>query len=77
MRSIEKNRKQGSNLPISIKLVVKIVLVVIGFSVWGNNFLWIMLGVYLGWGIIKGVLSCLISLIVLVGILSFLLSLIF
>jgi hypothetical protein len=77
MRSIEKNRKQGSNLPISIKLVVKIVLVVIGFSVWGSNFLWVVLGVYLGWGIIKGVLSCLISLIVLVGILSFLLSLIF
>jgi hypothetical protein len=34
MRSIEKNRKQGSNLPISIKLVVKIALVAVGFSVW-------------------------------------------
>jgi hypothetical protein len=56
---------------------VKVVLVVIGFSVWGSNFLWVVLGVYLGWGIIKGLLSCLISLIVLAGILSFLFSLIF
>jgi len=57
MRSIEKNRKQqGSNLPISIKLIVKIALVAVGCSVWGTGFLWALAGLYLFLPVIRGIL---------------------
>jgi UPF0716 family protein affecting phage T7 exclusion len=61
MRSIEKNRKQGSNLPISIKLVVKIALVVWGFSVWGTGFIWALVGLYLFLPILRGIISVLVG----------------
>ena len=57
MRSIVKNRKQGSNLPISIKLVLKIVLAVLGFCVWGTGFIWALVGLYLFLPVIRGILS--------------------
>lgn len=78
MRSIEKNRKQRSAyLPINIKLVVKIALVVLGFSVWGTGFIWVLVGLYLGWEVIKQLLSCLVLVAVLLIILALLVSLIF
>jgi UPF0716 family protein affecting phage T7 exclusion len=61
MRSIEKNRKQGSNLPISIKLVVKIVAVALGFCVWGTGFIWALVGLYLFLPILRGILSVLVG----------------
>lgn len=75
MSNIEKNRKQRfTSLPISIKLVLKIVLVAAGFCLWGSGFVWVLLGLWLAWGIIKGVLSCLLSLLVLAGIVIILIS---
>ncbi|MDH6312821.1 hypothetical protein M2137_001606 [Parabacteroides sp. PFB2-10] len=62
MRSIVKNRKQGSNLPISIKLVVKIVLVALGCSVWGTGFIWALVGLYLFLPVIRGILSFFVGL---------------
>ncbi len=62
MRSIVKNRKQGSNLPISIKLVVKIVLAVLGFCVWGTVFIWALVGLYLFLPVIRGILSFFVGL---------------
>ncbi|MDR0824717.1 MAG: hypothetical protein LBN74_06445 [Prevotella sp.] len=62
MRSIVKNRKQGSSLPISIKLVVKIVLVALGFSVWGTGFIWALVGLYLFLPILRGILSLFVGL---------------
>lgn len=62
MRSIEKNRKQGSNLPISIKLVVKIALVAVGFSVWGTGFIWALAGLYIFLPVIRGILSFFVGL---------------
>ena len=62
MRSIEINRKQGSNLPISIKLVVKIALVALGFSVWGTGFIWALVGLYLFLPVIRGILSFFVGL---------------
>jgi len=57
MRSTEKNRKQRSTyLPISIKLVVKIVLVALGFCVWGAGFIWTLVGLYLFLPVIRGIL---------------------
>jgi hypothetical protein len=61
MRSIVKNRKQGSNLPISIKLVVKIALAALGFSVWGTGFIWALVGLYLFLPILRGILSVLVG----------------
>lgn len=62
MRSIVKNRKQGSNLPISIKLVVKIVLVALGCSVWGTGFIWALVGLYLFLPVIGGILTFFVGL---------------
>ena len=62
MRSIVKNRKQGSNLPISIKLVVKIVAVVLGCSLWGTGFIWALVGLYLFLPVIRGILSFFVDL---------------
>ncbi len=57
MRSIVKNRKQGSYLPISIKLGIKIVLVALGFLLWGKGFIWALVGLYLLLPILRAVLS--------------------
>lgn len=70
----EKKGKQDNYQPISIKLGLKIVLVSVGCMVWGINFLGVVLGVYLAWGIIKQVLSCLLSLVLLIGLIALLIS---
>ncbi len=74
MRSIVKNRKQGSNLPISIKLVVKIALVALGFSVWGTGFIWALVGLYLFLPVIQGILSFFVGLGAIILFLFILLS---
>lgn len=79
MRTIEKiQRKQESiNLPTSMKLVVKIVATAVGFYVWGMDFIWVILGVVFCWNILKGIASCLFSLICLIGFFWFLFTHIF
>lgn len=62
MRSIVKNRKQGSNLPISIKLVLKIALVALGCSVWGTGFIWALVGLYLFLPVVRGILCFFVGL---------------
>ena len=59
MRSTEKNRKQRptADHPISIKWVLKIVLAVLGFCVWGTGFIWALVGLYLFLPVIRGILS--------------------
>ena len=77
IRTAEKNKKQRfSNLPISIGSILKIAFAVAGFALWGWSFVAIVAGVYLAWEIIKGVLSCLLSLIVIVGFVILLIVLI-
>lgn len=64
MRSIVKNRKHRTTayLPISIKLVVKIALVALGFFIWGTGFIWALVGVYLFFPIVRGILTVLVGL---------------
>lgn len=63
MRSTAKNRKQRSTyLPISIKLVVKIVLAALGFWIWGTGFMWALLGLYLFLPVVRGILSFFVGL---------------
>lgn len=78
IRTAEKNRKQRfSNLPISIGSILKIAFAVVGFALWGWSFVAVVAGIYLAWTIIKGVLSCLISLAVIMVFILLLIVLIF
>ena len=78
IQTAEKNRKQRfSNLPISIGWVLKTAFVVAGFALWGWSFVAVVAGIYVAWVIIKGVLSCLLSLAVIIGFILLLTVLIF
>lgn len=75
MRSIEKNRKQRSTyLPISIKLVVKIALMALGFCVWGTGFIWALAGFYLAFPVLRGILSCVLALNVVIAFMYIMLT---
>ena len=74
MRNTAKKMKQSSYLPISIKLVLGITLIIIGFSVFGSSFLGVLLGLYLTWKIIKILLSCFINLLIIVALIAYLLN---
>lgn len=78
IRTAEKNRKQRfSNLPINIGSILKIAFAVAGFALWGWSFVATCAGIYLAWAIIKGVLSCLVSLAVIACFILLLIVLIF
>lgn len=75
MRSIEKNRKQRSTyLPISIKFLVKAVLVVLGLSVWGTGFVWALMALYLFLPIFRAVLSLIVGTGVIIAFILIILS---
>jgi len=76
MRNIEKNRKQRPTayLPISIKLVLKIALVILGFCVWGTGFIWALVGLYFFLPLLRAILSCLLTLVAVLAIIFFLLT---
>mgnify|MGYP005768379747 FL=1 len=80
MKSTEnKNRNQKtSNLPLSIgagvRAGLKIGAVVLGFYLFGSGFFWVVLAFLLCYNILRGILSCLVSLVVLIGFFSFLFS---
>lgn len=72
--------QQPSNLPfsiVSVKALFKILFCVWGFSVWGREFLWVVLGLVFCYDIIRGLFSCLVSLVALIGFFYFLLTQIF
>lgn len=78
MIQTEKNMKHRSSyLPISIGWVLKIGLTVAGFCIWGIDFIWVVLGLVFCWNILKSLVSCLISLICLIGFFYFLFTHIF
>ena len=76
MRSIEKNRKQRPTayLPINIKLVVKLALVALGCYVWGAGFIWALVGLHLVLPVLRGILSCLLTLGVVIALIFILFS---
>ena len=83
MRSKEKNKwlQKSSSLPFSIKsgLVawVKFGVAAVGFYLWGFDFIWVILGFVFCYNILRGILSCLVSLVVLIGFFYFLFTHIF
>ena len=71
-------RKQESNYsPLRIKSVVVLVATVAGCCIWGMGFIWVVLGLYLYWNILKGIAYFLLSLTVLIGFFYFLFTHIF
>ena len=83
MKSTEnKNRKpKTSNLPLSmgagLRAELKIGAVALGFHLFGSGFIWVVLAFVFCYDILRGILSCLLSLVVLIGFFSFLFSQIF
>lgn len=83
MKSTEnKNRKpKTSNLPLSIgaglRAGLKIGAVALGFYLFGSGFVWAIWAFVFCYNILRGILSCLLSLFVLIGFFSFLFSQIF
>lgn len=83
MKSTEKNNRnqKTSNLPLSIgagvRFGLKIGAIAVGFCLFGNGFLWVVLALFFCSNLLRGILSCLLSFVVLIGFFSFLLSLIF
>lgn len=62
-QTAEKNKKQRSSyLPISIGWVLKIVLIIVGYSLWRTGFIWALVGLYLFYDVIRGILLCLLML---------------
>lgn len=72
--------QQPSNLPFSIdsvKALLKVLFCVWGFYVWGVEFFWVVLGFVFCFDIIRGMFSCLVSLVALIGFFYFLFTHIF
>ena len=83
MRNNEKNKwnQKSSTLPLSIKSSlrawVKFGVAAFGFYVWGLDFIWVVLGFVFCYNILRSVLSCLVSLLALIGFFYFLFTHIF
>ena len=78
MESIEKNRKQRfTSLPINISWIIRIVIGIAGFYLWGYAFIWAILGLYLIFSIIRKLMSCLVVIFVLIALFIHLTSIIF
>lgn len=74
----EKNMKRRSSyLPISIGWVLKIGFAVAGFALWGWVFVVAVAGLYIGFRLLKGLLSCLLSLLILAVVITLLIAVIF
>lgn len=59
-QTAEKNKKQRTFYhPISIWLIFKIALIIGGYSLWGTGFIWALVGLYLFYDVLRGILSCL------------------
>ncbi|MDU1892849.1 MAG: hypothetical protein E6767_19385 [Dysgonomonas sp.] len=60
-------KQRSTYLPISIKLVLKIAFAVAGIALWGWSFVAVVAGFYFGFKLLKGLLSCLFSLLLLLA----------
>ena len=70
-------KHRSSYLPISIGWVLKIGFAVAGFALWGWTFVAVVTGVYIGFRLLKGLLSCLLSLLILAVAIALLVTIIF
>lgn len=62
-QTAEKNKKQRSSyLPISMAWILRIVLIIVGYSLWGAGFIWALASLYLFYDMIRAIVSCLLML---------------
>ena len=82
MKSTTKNNRtqKTSNLPHSIgagaRAAAQLGAAVLGFHLFGNGFLWVVLAVLFCSNLLRGIFSCLLSFVVLIALFSFLFTLI-
>jgi hypothetical protein len=77
-RNEDTNRKQRTiYLGISIGWVLKIVFIGAGIAVWGWGFVAVAVGLYFGFKVLKGLLSCLLSLLIIAVVITLLVAIIF
>ena len=78
MKQTEKISKQRFTfLPISIWWILKVAFAVAGLALWSWSFVAVVVGAYILWGVVKTLLSCLVSLLVLAVIICIVIVLIF
>ena len=83
MKSTTKNNRnqKTSNLPLSIgsgvRAAAKVGVAILGFHLFGSGFLWVVLGFTFCYDILRGIFSCLVSLVALTGFFYFLFTHIF
>lgn len=77
-RNEDTNRKQRTiYLGISIGWVLKIAFIVAGIAIWGWGFVVVAVGLYIGFKVLKGLLSCLLSLLIIAVAITLLVAIIF
>ena len=82
MRNEEKNKwkQKSSNLPLSIgtgaRAAAKVGAAILGYHLFGSGFLWVVLALLFCSNLLRGIFSCLLSFVVLIGLFSFLFTLI-
>jgi hypothetical protein len=77
-RNEDKNRKQRTiYLGISIGCVLKIAFIIAGIALWGWAFVAVVVGLHIGFEVLKGLLSCLLSLLILAVVITLLVAIIF
>ena len=82
MKSTTKNNRnqKTSNLPHSIgsgaRAAAQLGAAVLGFHLFGNGFLWVVLAVLFCSNLLRGIFSCPLSFVVLLALFSFLFTLI-
>ena len=78
MIQAEKNMKHRfSNLPISIGCFLKIGFAVAGFVIWGWAFVAVVTGLYIVLHLLKGLISCFLSLLIIMVVITLLIAIIF
>lgn len=73
-QTIRKYRKQVTNSQISIKIVFWVLVVVAGCCLWGKGFLAALAVVYLGWPVLRALLSFICGIAILIGLMYLILS---
>jgi len=77
-RNEDKNRKQRTiYLGISIGWILKIAFIAAGIALWGGTFVAVVAELYIGFKFLKGLLSCLFSLLILAAVITLLVAIIF
>lgn len=71
------SKQRFTFLPVSIVWILKIAFAVAGFALWGWSFVAVVVGMKIAFAVVKTLLSCLVSLLVLAVIITLITVLIF